>query len=175
MEWIILLLLPLFITAGIAGLSAAPWLPTRKRERETVLNQISFENVRKVIDLGCGDGTVLFAVARRYPEIEAVGYDISLVPMFIGWTRKLLHRNAYRNVHLRFGNLFTAPLDEADIVFVFLLSKAYPRLIAKFKNELPKDARVAIEAWPLPDAKPAETLRAEGTLPIYIYRAGEIK
>ena len=170
MPWLALVLLPLLVSAAIAGASAAPWLPTRQRERHSLLSQISFTGVQTVIDLGCGDGTVLFAIARRYPNIQAIGYDISLVPLIIGWTRKLLSPRAYCNVHLRFKNLFFAPLAGADLVFVFLLAKAYKRLVAKCKNELPNHARLVVEAWPLPDLVPSETLRNEQTLPVFVYR-----
>jgi len=169
--WIIVLLI--LCSAAVAGFSAAPWLPTKPSQRKHLLNNLQLKNGQTVVDLGCGDGVMLFTVARMYPEVICIGYDISLLPLFIGWIRKFLFFKAYRNVHIRFGNLFTQDIHQADVVFIFLLSKCYPKLLTSLKGKISPAAKVIIEAWPLPEIDPVETLKAEGLLPVYIY-TGEI-
>lgn len=167
LAWVILL--ALVISAAIAGMSAAPWLPTKAKDRNHLLESLKLEPGQKVIDLGCGDGSMLFAVARKFPEVECVGYDISLLPLLFAWGRKLLKPKAYKNVHIYFGNLFKQSVANFDLVFVFLLPKSYPRLVEMLKYYLKDDARVIVEAWPLPHITPVETLKSEGCLPIFIY------
>lgn len=163
----------LILTAAIAGISAAPWLPTKPSQRKRLLDRLPLRGNETVYDLGCGDGSLLFALAKKYPGVRAVGVDISILPLMIGLGRKACR--PYPNVRLRFANLFTTDVRDADVVFIFLLSKAYPRLKAKFAAELRDNARVVVEAWPLPDLTPAETLRDDGQLPVYIYEGKQFR
>lgn len=167
------ILFVIILSAAIAGASAAPWLPTKAKDRDHVLDGLALKGNETIVDLGCGDGAMLFTIAKRHPGTHCIGYDISLLPLVLGWIRKMF--GGYRNVHIRFGNLFTAPVENADVVFVFLLSKAYPRLISKFQRELHNHARIVVEAWPLPHCTPVQTLKAEGRLPVYIYEGGSCK
>lgn len=172
------ILLIFVVTAAIAGISAAPWLPTKPSQRRRLLERLPLKGDEIIYDLGCGDGSLLFAVARKYPNIRAIGVDISLLPLIIGWIRKFVgnhKRRPYTNVRLRFANLFTVDVCDADVVFIFLLAKAYPRLKTKFAKKLRDDARVIVEAWPFPDLEAAATIREEGLLPVYIYEGKQFR
>jgi len=176
MKWVLyIVILPIFITAAIAGLSAAPWLPTKKKQRQALIDSIPFQKDAVCYDLGCGDGTVLFAISRKEPTVKTIGYDISLLPWLLGNLRKLSHPNLYKNVSIRYGNLFRAPLNDADYVFVFLLNKAYPKLISKFKQELSDETTVIVEAWPLPDIEPYDIQKKEHLLPVYFYKGSQFR
>jgi len=168
-------LLALVISAAIAGVSAAPWLPTKAKDRNHLFEHLKLEPGQKVLDLGCGDGSMLFAVARKFPETECVGCDISLLPLLFGWARKFLKPSAYKHVHIRFGNLFKQSVAGFDVVFIFLLPKSYPRLVELMKRDLKNESQVIVEAWPLPHITPDETLRAEGCLPIFVYTGKVIR
>lgn len=165
--WIFILVV--LVSAALAGLSAAPWLPTLPSQRKHLLDHLKLESGQTVVDLGCGDGSMLFAVARRFPEVICTGYDISLLPLFIAWGRKLLFFKAYKNVHIYFGDLFKQDCRQAEIVFIFLLSKCYPKLLTNLKGKVSPTAQVIVEAWPLPGLEPVEVLKADGLLPVYIY------
>lgn len=174
-QLLFLIFMALLISAAIAGVSAAPWLPTKPSQRRKLLEQLPLTGNERIYDLGCGDGSLLFAIARKHPGVRAIGADISLLPLAIGAVRKLFGGSAYRNVRLRLANLFTTDVRDADVVFIFLLSKAYPRLKIKFAKELRDSARVVVEAWPLPDIEPLTTIRAEGLLPVYIYEGKQFR
>lgn len=156
-------------SAAIAGLSAAPWLPTLPSQRRHLLDNLKLKDGQTVVDLGCGDGSLLFALARRHPNVICTGYDISLLPLAIAWTRKFISWRAYRNVHIHFGNLFKQDVSRADVIFIFLLDRSYPKLIAFLRGKVKPEAKVIVEAWPLPKLEPVETLKAEGLLPVYVY------
>lgn len=165
----------ILFSAAVAGISAAPWLPTKPKQRQLMLKAANMQETETCYDLGCGDGSMLFAVAKKHPLVHGIGYDISLLPLLIGWIRKFISFSRYKNVHLRFGNLFSQPLHDADVIFVFLLNKSYPRLIKKFRKELKPSARVIVEAWPLPNIDPVKTIKEDGFLPIYVYNTTSFK
>lgn len=162
-------------SAAIAGISAAPWVPTRKRERALLLDEIGLKPGMKVVDLGCGDGAFLFGAAQHFPNVTFIGYDISFLPLVIAWTRKVLGFKKYRNVHIRFGNLFSQNISQYDVVFCFLLSKCYPRLKQKLIQEMRTDAVAVFEAWSLPDIEPSRTVKREGVLPIFFYQGSDLQ
>lgn len=167
------LVLLLVVTTAYGAWSAAPWVPTKPRERRYLLDNLPLTGTERVYDLGCGNGSLLFAVVDRYPNVIAVGYEVSLLLLLVGWAKKALSPRRYRRVQLQWRNLFTADIHDADLVFVFLMPKAYAKLTAKFRRELPATARVAVEAWPLPGITAKTILSYEGMMTVYIYEGAE--
>jgi len=162
-------------TFMLGGVSSAPWVPTRRRERASVVDAVSVRRGAVVYDLGCGDGAMLFDLADRYPDARYIGYEIALLPWAIGLARKFAAGKRYANVSLRYGDLFGKDLADADLVFVFLLEKAYARLVEKFRSELKRDSTVVVEAWALPGAAHERIIRdGEKTLPMYQYSGAAI-
>ncbi len=170
-----LVFLVLIFSAAIAGISAAPWLPTRGKERKQLIEEISLKHGDKVVDLGCGDGSLLFAIAKAFPGADYTGYEISLLPLFIAHARRDVYRKVYKNVKIRFGNLYTKPIKDFNVVLVFLLPKSYPRLIKRFKTELKDNAMVIVEAWPLPGIEPVKKVKKEGCLSLYFYTGKQFR
>lgn len=175
MEWVINILFFLLwlaiATAAWAGWSAAPWVPSKTRYRKLFLDRIPISNDDTVCDLGCGTGTVLIDVLKVYPNTMCVGVELSLIPYLVAkirsWSRP--------NMRVFFGNLFKHDVRDADIVFVYLLEKAYPKLIKKLRSELKPNAVVVLEAWPFVDIDPWKVIRVEHTLPIYLYRGQDLR
>ncbi len=161
--------LAILISFAVAGVSAAPWVPTKPKQKKRLIERLIFQNGMTVYDLGCGDGTLLFAAARKNPRINAIGLEISILPYLIAKLRKFIGGAKYKNVSIRYANLFKQDLADADLIFVFLLDKCYPRLIKTFSN-LKSECQVVVEAWPLPGIEPHEVIKEEGLLSIYIYK-----
>lgn len=154
----------------LGGISSAPWVPTRRRDVVAVADAVFVPEGSVVYDLGAGDGTVLFILAERYPNASYIGYEIAFLPWMVGLFRKMIGGKKFTNVSLRFGDLFGKNIGDADIVFVFLLRKAYPKLLLKLKKELKPETKVLIEAWPLPGSTPSYAIREDSAmLPVYVY------
>lgn len=168
--WVLVIALLFLLAIGAGGLSTAPWVPTRRGEREALLKEITVTPGQTVYDLGCGNGVVLFLLARRQPAAQYIGYELALLPLAIGWVQKILGGRAYQNVHLRFGDFFGQSLATADIIFAFLLDTTGPRLAAKFYGGLKPEAIVVIEGWPIPGLTPEKKITAPRSLPLYVYR-----
>lgn len=169
-----LLLVFILVAFAAGGFSAAPWVPTRRRERDVLLKEIPIEPGQVVYDLGCGDGIVLFQLAARQPNARYIGIEVAPIPLLVGLVRKVLAGAKAKNVTLRMRDLFALSYGDADVVFIFLLSDSYPKLMKKLAGKLKPDARVVVEAWPLPDIEPERTIREEGKLPLYIYSGRQI-
>lgn len=173
--WVLFFVLWLILcSAAIAGISAAPWVPTRKRELAH-LTKIPFQKNGTVIDLGCGSGTVLFALAQLRPDLRLIGYEISLLPLFLAYARKYTHRARYKQVSIRFGNLFHQDLSQADGLIIFLLERTYQKLLSRLVDRLKDDCLLVVEAWEFPGLTPEETLEQEQALPLYLYRGNQLR
>ena len=162
----------LFILLGTlawGSLLAAPWVPTLQAQRNLLIDNLDIGGKAIIYDLGCGSGSILFAFADRYPNAKCIGYDVALLPLGIGWLRKLRSPKKYKNVSLKFGNFFNRSFADADLVVSFLMQKAYVKFISKLNNELKPGAMVAIEAWPLPDKHPLKIIRGEKLVSWYVY------
>jgi SAM-dependent methyltransferase len=96
--------------------------------------------------LGCGDGRLLFAVAKKVSGIKIVGVEISLVMYLI--SRLLMFGKKIRGKIL-LRDIFKINLAEADVVFVYLLPKCYDRLKEKLERELRPGSRVVVGVWPI--------------------------
>jgi SAM-dependent methyltransferase len=71
----------------------------------------------RVLDLGCGDGANLMAIAAAWPATRCVGVDLSAAAITRG--RELARRAGLTNVELHVGNLLEAqPLGEFDYVLL---------------------------------------------------------
>ncbi len=168
-----ILFLLLFLSVGTmawGALLAAPWVPTLKKQRDLLIDNLEINETSTIYDLGCGSGSILFAFADRYPKAKCIGYDVALLPLFIGLIIKLCHPKKYQNVHLRFGNFFKKSFSDADVIVCFLMQKAYGKFVDTLNRELKPGTVVAIEAWPLLDREPMRKIEGDKLVPWYVYR-----
>jgi len=165
----------ILLSFGYGALSAAPWVPTRKKERDRLIAELPLVEGKVMVELGCGDANVLFAAADRMPGLRAIGYDVAILPIVAAWLRKLFGGRKYRNISIRIRDLFSQDLSQADIIFVFLLPKIYDRLGKKFGLELKDDCTVAVEAWNIPGIEPMRTVKEPGMLPLYFYEGRQFR
>ncbi len=159
------------LTAAYAGWRGAPWVPTRKKDLHQALAVLAHEPEHRYgIDLGCGTGSLLFAVARAYPNMHLYGYDVSLAPLFFGWIRKWLSPQRYKRVHLRFKNLYRVDVSPADLIFVFMMPEPHTRIAKTVLLRAQPRALVLFEAWSPEGFVPERSVQAPACLPLHIYR-----
>jgi SAM-dependent methyltransferase len=90
----ILLLLIGFLVSSISG---APWVPARSYDVEVILDDVGLKNGEHYLELGCGDGRLVRAAARR--GAIAVGYELNPVL----WLVAKLKVMGSKNAEVRFG------------------------------------------------------------------------
>lgn len=173
MHQVFIFILFVFIASmAYAGYSAAPWVPTRKGDADRILRLANIRKGEKCIDIGSGDGRLVFLAANDY-NAEAYGIDVG-IPQYIHAKIKQLFQKNRKHTHIIWGNLFTYPLHEMDVVIIYLLSKSYGRLRKKLEKELKPGTRVIVEAWPIKEWKPTRVDHPDkATLPLYVYTIGK--
>lgn len=131
-----------------ASVSGAPWVPAFKRDLEAVLNDVKLQPKELFIELGCGDGRLVVAAAKR--GAQAIGYEINPVLFSISWIRVLPYRK-HAQVHCR--NLWRVKLNEADVVLAFLVPRTVPKLYQKAKKEMKPGSRLVSYIFAIPGRK----------------------
>lgn len=176
MEIIIFAILSFFLfTMALGCISSAPWVPSRKGLRDMLVRSLDLRPGAVVYDLGCGSGDVLFSVARAFPETKLIGYEIGFFPFLIAFLRKHVGGKKYKNVHIYFRDFFGQHFSDADVIFLFLMKKAYPKVLKKLQKEVRDDTIIAVEAWPFPSVTPEKVLEEKYQLRVFCYKGLDLR
>lgn len=125
----------------------APYVPTHPELLKTMLELVQIKPTDRVVDLGSGDGRIVFAAAQA-GAAKAMGYEID------GWQNHRARRRAKRekiqSVEFVTGSFWKAPLHDVDVVFLYALPPYMPALVKKLTTELKPGARVVSLMYDLP-------------------------
>lgn len=141
--------------------------------RDVVAKMLDMVKVTKddvLYDLGCGDGRIVVAAAKKY-GCRAKGYDIN--PVRIREALENVKRNGVEDlVKIERKDIFTVDLSEASVVTLYLLPSMNVKLIPQLKKLKPGSRIVAhdyaIEGYP---AEETITMTSkEDAVEHYIYR-----
>lgn len=172
MEIQILLVLLILVLGSVAyaAASGAPWIPTRRVDIEELLGILDLKPNERFYELGCGDGRVCLAVARRFPQTQVIGIELSFLQWLIARIRVFF--SGLRNVRIRFGNIFGATYRDADVLYFFLMSEVNAKLAEKFRFELRPGSRVFSYIFPVANWKETRGWRLGGSHPLREYTVG---
>ena len=110
----------------------APLFLSRRQVIERLRQLAEAHREGDFVDLGCGDGRVVHALARTNPSRRFVGVERSPVLALIAWLRC---RNL-SNVRISCGDLFKMDLSDVGVAYAFLSPAPMRRLHAKALSEL---------------------------------------
>lgn len=137
-----------------SGQSLAPYIATPDDvvDRMLTLAQVTRDDV--VYDLGCGDGRIPIAAARKY---GARGVGLDLDPKLVA----LAQANARAagvdsRVEFRVEDVLTADISPATVVTLFLLSSSNERLRPMLTRQLKPGARIVSHAFSMGRDWPAD-------------------
>ncbi len=132
-----------------------PFVPT---PAEVVAEMLRLAEVRAgdvLYDLGCGDGRIVIAAAKRF-GVKAVGIDIDPVRI------KESNDNAAKaglagKVRFVQQNLFEADFKDATVVTMYLLTSVNLRLRPKLLAELKPGTRLVSHSFEMAEWRPDKT------------------
>jgi len=121
----------------------SPWSPRWRTSRKTAKAAFKLANLKRdetVYELGSGEAIALMVAVE---EFGAKGVGVEIEPFrFALSSLSIRRRGLGGKVKLVRGNMFDVDLSSADVVYVYLVTKALTRLAPKFKKELRKGTRV---------------------------------
>ena len=129
----------------------SPWAPWWSTDRKTALIMCKMAKVKKndiIYDLGCGEGTALITAAKEYGS-KGVGVEID--PWRAWYARSLVNLFGLQDkITIIRQDLFKQCIEEASVVFIYLVPKAIQRLKRKILSELKPGTRVICYRYKIP-------------------------
>jgi outer membrane protein assembly factor BamB len=127
------------------------FVPTPPDIVEKMLDLAAVKKGELVCDLGCGDGRILVAAAKKN---GARGYGIDIDPACVKLAREAVAEAKVGDlVTIEKGDLFDADCSKADVVALYLLPTTLQKLIPKFEKLKP-GTRIVTHAFAIPGLMP---------------------
>lgn len=134
---------------GLVLAVGPPYLPTLDKQVRTALDMLKLKQGQTLLELGCGDGKVLVAAARR--GLQVTGIELNPLLVVVCRLRTWRYRKQVRVVWGNYWN--TASWPPADGIFGFVLPKYMTKLdetIIAWQTKSTKPVRLASFAFTIP-------------------------
>jgi hypothetical protein len=123
-----------------------------------------------IVDLGSGWGTLVAALAKKYPHRQVIGYELSFVPWLFSSIRKYV--SGLDNLTLFRRNFLNANLSNASVLTCYLFPGGMVSLKDKLERDNIKDVLIVSSTFALPDSEPIKVIQVKDiySTPVYLYR-----
>src|SRR5687768_18548453 len=144
------------------------YVPTPHEVVDRMLDEAKVRPTDVVYDLGCGDGRMVIAAAKKFGT-RGVGIDLD--PARIKEARaNAKAQGVDKLVTFRVADLFETDLREATVVMLYLLPEVNRRLKPKLFAELRPGARVVSHDFDMGRDWPPDRYVKLGTDGVYLWR-----
>jgi SAM-dependent methyltransferase len=173
--WLLLVFLVGIIGLGLYGIwtilwrvvpilrGGAPYVPT---SADNVRRMIAFAELRptdRIVDLGSGDGQIVFAAVQA-GAAHGTGYELDP-----GLLRSSVHKAERLGLADRMTferrDFWTVDLSAFDVIFLFQIPYAMPRLESKIRRECKPGTRIVSNGFKFPAW---ELHNRDGTVYFYV-------
>ena len=130
------------------------YVPTPNQVVNKMLELAEVKKGDVVYDLGCGDGRIVVAAAKKY-GVKAIGFDID--PQRIKEAIANVKANKVEDlVTIKQADIFTLDLSEANVITLYLLPDLNVKLMPQLAKLKP-GSRIVSHDFDMRGAKPAVT------------------
>ncbi len=144
-----------------AMIKGAPFVPSFKSKCRTMIKLAELKNTDTLMDLGSGDGRILFLASDNVKQ--AVGIEINPVLYHYSKLKNKIKRK--QNIEIRRGNLWDADLSEVDVLTLFFIQDKMEKLGKKIKREMKPGSRIISNTFSFPNW---EVKKKDGQVKLYI-------
>jgi len=110
---------------------------TKRKELKELVKKLNLKDGDIFADLGCGDGRVVFEVAKNFEKVKCIGYEISPVYIMIAKLSKMICFPFSNRVQIISEDFTKANLSKINVFYINWGNKATPQL-EKLKTSLKK-------------------------------------
>jgi len=132
-----------------------PYVPTPPEVVDEMLRLAGVRNGDVLYDLGCGDGRIVIAAAKKF-GVKAVGIDID--PVRIGESKEnAAQAGLAGKVRFIQQDLFEAEFKDATVITMYLLTSVNLRLRPKLLSDLRPGTRLVSHSFEMGEWRPDKT------------------
>ncbi len=148
------------------------FVPTPHETVEVMLRLADIKKNDVVYDLGCGDGRIVIAAAKK-AGVKAYGFDID--PVRVKESRENVKKAGVENlVTITEQDIFKLDLSKASVITLYLLSSLNVKLIPQLEKLKP-GSRIVSHDFDMvgvePDVEATVYLKNGGTSKVYLWTA----
>jgi len=155
--------------------SPIPYFPSNRKDLQLIIKALKLQNNQTVIDLGAGDGVVIFAAAKTAYEkkldTKFIAVDINPVLLFVMNIKKIFYPNR-QNIKIIYGDMFNmkfkSPLQSKqkskliDNITIYLyISPWYIEKVIKNLKLKIKNFHVVSYMYPIPGLQPKSVIKGK--------------
>ncbi|MCF8884765.1 MAG: class I SAM-dependent methyltransferase [Nitrososphaerota archaeon] len=129
-----------------------PFVPSPLDVVSKMLSIVDPKKDEILVDLGAGDGRILFSAARDY-GCRAIGVEIN--PRLIEFIQRKISSTGLKNIKILRKNFYTYDFSEADIVTLYLLPENLRELKPRLLS-LKRGSRIVSHDYRIPGIRPDE-------------------
>jgi hypothetical protein len=145
----------------------APFCPSPLHVVVAMLDLAVVGPGERLVDLGSGDGRVVFAAANRGAHAHGIEVDASLVAQAREASRWPVECTG--SASFEHGMVEDADLSNVDVVTCYLVSTTM-HVIGEKMAQMKPGTRVVSHGFPIPDREPAKTVSMEdGSTVLYLW------
>jgi SAM-dependent methyltransferase len=131
-----------YVTTLFLSLIISPSHTSRK-ELKKLVKGLTLKKGDIFVDLGCGDGRVVFEVAKNFKDVTCIGYEISPIHIMIAKLSRVLLFPFSKRVRIIPEDFTKADLSNIDVAYINWSSKETPRM-RDFKKSLKERKDVTV-------------------------------
>lgn len=157
-------LIPAVVLAGFYSNGVSERVPlylSNTRTKRAIVDLVPEGKDVTMIDLGCGLGGVVEAVARVRPHAVVIGVETAPLSFVIAWLRIKLFSPA--NAEIRFQSIWETDVSRADTVYAFLSPAPMTRLNEKLRAEMKPGSLFVSNSFAVPGQEPHTTVQLDDT------------
>ncbi len=161
------------VTSSYYEGARVPWVPTREELLDIIMRLANIRPDDIFYDLGCGDGRIVVKAAKEGVK-KAVCIEInpSLIEKAKEYAR---NENVIDRIEFINMDFFKAPISDATVMYMYLLTSVNKALRPKLETELKNGTRIITLDFEIPGWKPIQVVEISlpmRTAKLYLYVKG---
>ncbi len=177
---IIIVIIAFFVAISLFAFprfSPIPYFPSNMGDKDLILKALDLKNDQTVIDLGAGDGWVIFEAAREAKRqslnVKLVAVEINPILVLILYLKRLFHPNK-KNIDITRQNMFKLNVKRLKlnvknkdvIIYLYISPWLLEKTLKIVKSSFPQH-RIVSYMYPIKSLKENKIIKGKNN--IYIY------
>jgi 16S rRNA A1518/A1519 N6-dimethyltransferase RsmA/KsgA/DIM1 with predicted DNA glycosylase/AP lyase activity len=145
-------------------------MPSSKKAYHAMMELVDETGSGAIIDLGSGWGNFVIRIAKKNPQRQVIGYELSLLPWFI--TTLLKSILGLKNLTLHRQDFYKVELPAASVLVCYLFPRAMVKINNKLVLEQPNINFLISNNFALSSYHPYKTIALKDFYksPVYLYK-----